>query len=163
MENLASYLNDHLAGSVAALELLDRLIKTYAKDPFGPFFRDLRDEIASDQDKLKQLIDALDAQESLTRKVGAWFAEKLSRAKIQLDDSTEGEMGLFLALEALFLGVTGKIALWNALASVRDEIPALSTLDYAELENCALAQRQRIENKRLEIARQALSQRTAIT
>ena len=29
MEDLSSYLNDHLAGSVGALELLDRLIDIY--------------------------------------------------------------------------------------------------------------------------------------
>jgi hypothetical protein len=36
MEDLAGYLNDHLAGSVAALELLDRLIETYRKETWIP-------------------------------------------------------------------------------------------------------------------------------
>jgi len=45
MEDLSDYLNDHLAGSVAALELLDRLVETYAGKPLERFFRELRDDI----------------------------------------------------------------------------------------------------------------------
>jgi hypothetical protein len=49
-EELPIYLNDHLAGSVGALELLDRLIKTYKGKPLERFFHDLRNEIEADQD-----------------------------------------------------------------------------------------------------------------
>jgi hypothetical protein len=35
-EDLSIYLNDHLAGSVGALELLDHLIETYKGKPLGP-------------------------------------------------------------------------------------------------------------------------------
>ena len=42
MRNLPSYLNDHLAGSVAALELLDRLIEIYEARMLGEFFQELR-------------------------------------------------------------------------------------------------------------------------
>ena len=49
--------------------------------------------------------------------MGAWIAEKLSQAKIQLSEKEdrEGERGFFLALEALALGITGHT---NALASL---------------------------------------------
>ena len=42
---LATYLNDHLAGSVAALDLLDHLASDALPDD-ADFFRKLRDEIA---------------------------------------------------------------------------------------------------------------------
>jgi hypothetical protein len=56
-EELPIYLNDHLAGSVGALELLDRLIQTYKGKPLEQFFNDLRNEIDADQDTLQDLIE----------------------------------------------------------------------------------------------------------
>ena len=52
-ERLQIYLNDHLAGSVAAIELIDNLISGHPQDRFGKFFRDLRNEIYADQEKLE--------------------------------------------------------------------------------------------------------------
>ena len=153
LEDLNSYLNDHLAGSVGALELLDRLIDIYQEKPLEGLFRDLRNEIEAEQEILKSLIASLGQEESTVRKAGAWVMEKLSRAKIQPGEAREGEMGLFLALEGLALGITGKRALWRALAAASATVPRLRTLDYDELERRAAKQHDRVEAKRLEIAR----------
>ena len=152
MEDLSSYLNDHLAGSVSALELLNRLMNTYEKKPLEQFFSDLYREIDTDQETLKELIAKLGEKESSVRKAGAWIVEKLSRAKIQLSESDEGEMGLFLALEALTLGITGKRALWCALAAASETVPLLRGPDYGTLERRAIEQHDRVEAKRLEVA-----------
>ena len=40
--HLGVYLNDHLAGATAALELLEHLEKAHARRPLGRFFADLR-------------------------------------------------------------------------------------------------------------------------
>ena len=150
---MSSYLNDHLAGSVGALELLDRLIDLYQGKPLEGFFRDLRNEIEADQEILKELIAKLGEKESAVRKAGAWIVEKLSRAKIQLSETREGELGLFLALEGLALGIYGKQSLWRALASASETAPHLRGPDYGTLEKRALEQHDRVEAKRLEIAR----------
>lgn len=63
-KELTIYLNDHLAGSVGALELIDHLIETYSEKPLGQFFKDLRNEIGADQSTLKDLIEKLGEQES---------------------------------------------------------------------------------------------------
>jgi hypothetical protein len=154
MEELTSYLNDHLAGSVGALELLDRLIDIYTGKPLERFFRDLRNEIEADQETLKELITRLGKKESAVRKAGAWVVEKLSRAKIQLSETREGELGLFLALEGLALGINGKRSLWRALAVASETAPQLRGLDYATLEKRAVEQHARVEAKRLEVARE---------
>jgi hypothetical protein len=154
MEDLTSYLNDHLAGSVGALELLDRLIETYQGKPLERFFRELRDEIEADQETLKALIASLDEKESAVRKAGAWIAEKFSRARIQLSETQAGEMGLFLALEGLALGIHGKQALWRALAAASAACPQLRRLNYDELEKRAVEQCERVEARRLEVARE---------
>lgn len=158
MENLSSYLNDHLAGSVGALELLDRLVKIYEMEPLGRFFQDLRAEIEADQETLKELIQKLGEEESTVRKAGAWIVEKLSRAKIQLSEAREGEMGLFLALEGLALGIAGKQSLWRALVAASQTVPQLGRLDYAGLEQRAVQQLDRVEKKRLEVAREVFQQ-----
>jgi hypothetical protein len=153
MENLSSYLNDHLAGSVGALELLDRLIDTYKGEPLERFLTDLRNEIDADQETLKELIAGLGVEESSVRKAGAWVIEKLSRGKIQLGAKGENEMGLFLALEGLALGIHGKRSLWRALAVASETLPRLRNRDYVELEKRAMEQHDRVEAKRLEVAR----------
>jgi len=155
MQELASYLNDHLAGSVGALELLDRLIDAYRGKPLEHFFQKLRGDIHHDQEQLKELIQKLGVEESAVRKAGAWIAEKLSRAKIELGESPEGETGLFLALEALVLGITGKRSLWRALQSASRTVPQLARLDYNGLEKRAIEQCERVEARRLETARTA--------
>ena len=71
MDNLATYLNDHLAGSVAALNMIDHLIETFEKKPLAQFFRDLRGEIAADQADLQWLSEKLDKEHNAIRKAGA--------------------------------------------------------------------------------------------
>jgi hypothetical protein len=157
-EELTIYLNDHLAGSVGAMELVGHLIETYKGKPLELFFKDLQSEIAADQDTLQDLIEKLGKKESVVRKAGAWVAEKVSRAKIRLSDSKEGQMGLLHALEGLVLGITGKRGLWIALAAAADTLPQLrEVVDYAKLEKRAAEQCARVEAKRLEVAREVFS------
>ena len=153
MDDLFDYLNDHVAGSVAALELLDRLVEAYGAKPQERFFRDLRADIHQDQEQLKELIEKLGAEESTVRKAGAWVVEKLSRPKIDLGDGGKNEVGLFLALEALILGITGKRSLWRALHAASRTVPELARLDYSGLEKRAIEQCERVEARRLEMAR----------
>ena len=159
MKELTNYLNDHLAGSVGALELLDRLIDTYREKPLEKFFQGLRDDIRYDQEQLKELMQKVGAEESTVRKAGAWVVEKLSRAKIELSEENEGEVGLLLALEALVIGITGKRSLWRALNCASRTLPQLARLDYAGLENRAIEQCERVEAKRLEVARTAFQEK----
>ena len=150
-ERLHTYLNDHLAGSVAAIELLDFVIEHHSGDRFAKTFRDWRDEIRADQATLRNLIRKLGAEESALRKAGAWVAEKFSRLKVgDMDDSA----GLLQALEALALGITGKRLLWRSLAAISPDYPALQGTDLSELEKRAHDQFERVETLRLEMARE---------
>ena len=149
MESLTSYLNDHLAGAVGALELLDHLLKGCDDPQLEAFFRSLRLEIEVDRATLEKLIHDLDAKESAVRKAGAWVTEKLARVRL----GPGGEMAMFLSFEALALGITGKQKLWAALAAAAETAPQLRRLDYAKLETRALAQAAQVEVKRLELAR----------
>ena len=151
-ERLHTYLNDHLSGSVAAIELLDGVIEHHSEGRITKIFRDLRDEIQDDQETLRNLIRKLGAKESAMRKAGAWLAEKFSRVKIgDADDSVE----LLQALEALALGITGKQLLWRSLGAIAPNFAALQGMDFGELEKRAQEQFERVETLRLEMAREA--------
>jgi uncharacterized protein YukE len=151
-ERLHTYLNDHLAGSVAAIELLGELVEHHSEDRFAKTFRDWRAEIQADQETLRNLIRKLGGEESAMRKAGAWLAEKFSRMKVgDMADST----GLLQALEALALGITGKRLLWRSLAAISTDYPALQGTDFGELEKRAQDQFERVEASRIQMAREA--------
>lgn len=152
---LGIYLNDHLAGSVAALELIEHLAKKFHGSHLEGFLADLHAEITADQDVVRSLIQTFEGNESAVRKAGAWIAEKLSHVKFGLGEHDVNGTGLLQALEALVIGITGKQLLWRALSSAAQRFPQLRGLDYAQLEERALAQRERVEEKRLAAARDA--------
>jgi hypothetical protein len=152
---LTTYLNDHLAGSVMALELLDHLAGRQEGNDRA-LLAGLRSEIQEDQDLLKRLLHELGAKESPVRKVAAWLTEKLGQAKLQFDDSGSGDLQALEALETLALGIQGKLALWRALQAVQDKVPQLSTVDYPRLQARALDQFSRVDRLRLQAARRAL-------
>ena len=156
-DDLAIYLNDHLAGSVGALEMLDHLIKTYEGKPIAQSCREWREEISADQDELRNIMRALDVKESGVRKAGAWIGEKLGRMKLGLEGEGARDAGLFVALEALVLGIKGKEVLWRALAVVQENWPPLQRFDFARLQKRAVEQGERVNAKRLETARAALA------
>jgi hypothetical protein len=152
---ISTYLNDHLAGSVIALELLDHMIRL--KRGNQELLIRLRGEIEEDQGTLRNVLKTLDQGESPVRKAAAWLSEKLGRAKLRLDDSGKGELRDLEAFEALALGIQGKLSLWHALATVQDRIPQVAQIDLRRLEARALDQYNRVEQLRLEAARRALA------
>jgi hypothetical protein len=145
---LATYLNDHLAGSVAALELIDGLLAHPAEPGDREFLAGLRQEIEQDQDVLRALLRELGAGESPVRKAAGWFAEKLADMKLKWDDRESGGFRHFEALEGLALGLRGKLALWEALASVAPAVPVLQRLDLASLARRADTQHAAVETRR---------------
>jgi len=154
-ENLGTYLNDHVAGSVLALELLDHLIDLpEALD--RKLLAQLRAEIQEDQDVLRQLLRSVGAKESTARKAAAWLTEKLGRAKLRIDESGSGELRMLEGLETLALGIQGKLALWRSLATLRDVVPPLKTLDLARLQSRALEQFEQVDRLRLDAVRRIL-------
>lgn len=155
-DHLAIYLNDHLAGSVVAVELLQHLERAYAGRSVQRFAAELRSDIEDDRRELQSLMGRLNVAESRARQATAWLAEKMTMVKLRLDDWAGGDFRLFEALEALSLGIEGKRALWVALSDAAGAAPSLRQLDYARLVQRAVDQRTRVETLRLETARTAL-------
>jgi hypothetical protein len=157
MKQLASYLNDHVAGAVAAIELLDHLIESHKGTPLEKFFTELRADVKADLEVLRKLLQRF-SKESALRKAGGWLAEKMGRTKIKLAGEKVGELGLVQALEILVLGITGKQLLWRALNASLGSSPLLRGADLGKLEERAIEQLERVEARRLQAAHQAFLQ-----
>jgi hypothetical protein len=158
VSHLSVYLNDHLAGSIAALELLEHVGKKYPDSTLEAFCAEMHAEISADQDVLRDLLHTFEEKESVVRKAGAWVVEKLGRVKLGLSENDVTGTGLLEALEGLTLGVTGKQLLWRALAAAAETLPQLTGPDYAGLEQRAVEQRDRLDQKRLAAALEAFRQ-----
>jgi hypothetical protein len=105
---------------------------------------------------LQGLVSRIAGRESQVRKAAAWLSEKLARAKLALDDRADGQLRTFEALEALTLGIQGKLLLWKALAAVARVNPALQGTDFVRLQQRAQDQYDRVDQERLQVARRAL-------
>lgn len=156
-EHLATYLNDHLAGSVVALELLEHLEGTRSGDTLSNFFRELREDVAADREELERLMKELNIDQSRTRKASAWLAEKITELKLRFDDPKAGALLLFESLEALSLGIEGKYSLWTAMEAAAKESSSLQLADYERLQQRAKEQRDRVEELRIKTAPTALA------
>lgn len=155
MEDLDSYLNDHLAGSISALELIAHWAEVPKDKALGSFFVKIEREIKSDQKTLRDVMRTLGVEESRLRKIGAWAAEKVGRARLIVAGDKPGELGLVLTLEGLIMGVTGKTLLWDALAAAK--LPGLDRYDFEELQRRAEQQVERIEAERISAVRQTFA------
>jgi hypothetical protein len=134
---LSIYLNDHLAGSAAGVELARRMGDAA-----------LTKEIEEDRETLVDVMRRLEVDTDEARQALAWIGEKALRVK---------PGGRLHDLEALSLGVEGKRLLWEALRHARADDPRLDGIDLAALSARAQSQRSRVEDQRLDEARRAAS------
>jgi hypothetical protein len=155
-KNVATYLNDHLAGSTTVLELLEHLAAAYAGGRIAQFATELRAEITADRLELEALMAKLNVTPSGPRRASAWLVEKLAELKLRIDAPTAGALRLLEATEAISLGIEGKRLLWLALADAARNEAGLCKTDYDRLIRRAEDQRRRVETVRLEAARAVL-------
>ncbi len=156
-EHFFTYLNDHLAGSSGALELIERLHDGTSDPTLIELMRTLQHEIGAEQEILRDLINRSGQQESTLKQAGAWLMEKVSALKLGHDGDAEAPMRLFLALETLSLGIRRKEALWRTLAYHFSLEPLFADMDFDALVAQSKRQFDRVEERRLVVADQALS------
>ena len=153
-QHLGVYLNDHLAGSSAALEILAHLRTLGGADGW---IDTMRDDVAHDRRQLESLMAKAGVTASAARQAAAWMAEKVAELKTRIDDRGQGALTRLELLEALALGIDGKSALWIALRAAAPRLPALDGMDYGQLIRRAAEQRAAVEIHRLEAAVGAFS------
>src|SRR5688572_12277516 len=125
-ESLATYLNDHLAGSVVALELLDHLQEDGAGAAEVSILAGVHAAIEAERQELEACMAQRGIAVSAPKKATGWLVEKLGELKLHLDDAGDGALRRLEALETVSLGIAGKQALWHALAAAAEDAPELN-------------------------------------
>jgi hypothetical protein len=155
---LATYLNDHLAGSTAALALARRAASENEGNDLGGFLSELAEEIAADREALKSIMAALGVRTDPLKIIAAKVAERVGRLKPNAQLRGYSPLSPLVELEVLRLGIQGKLAMWRALAEVAGT-PPLDAERLADLAARAERQAADVEARRLEVAREALAPR----
>jgi len=131
---LAIYLQDHLAGATAGLELARRARDNNEGTELGAFLARIADEIAEDRTALQDIMERFDVGADQVKNIAAWTAEKLGRFKLNGQLLGYSPLSRVLELEGLIAGVNAKLALWQALS---DLAPQDDQLDRLELDRLA--------------------------
>ena len=138
---LTTYLQDHLAGALHAIELLKAMRDHHAAEPLGQFAAQLLVEIEADRNVLAGLIEGTGTAPGGVKEWGTWLAEKVSRLKLK-HGSAEGlgtEMGSLAALSV-----------------VAGDDSRLQGTDFNKLTTRAESQHASVDERRLACARSAL-------
>ena len=144
-ELLPIYLNDHLAGSTAALELVRRLLRSNSRNDYGPDLARLASEIEQDRKSLLAVMSDLAVGADRVKLVLGWAAEKVGRLKLNGRWLSYSPLSRLMELEVLGLGVTGKLALWRALLQLTPDEPRLDRGELERLIERAAGQLQEVE------------------
>jgi hypothetical protein len=126
---LGTYIHDHLAGAQFVAQ-----------------------EVEADRKVLQDFATRIGEEPSTAKEAAAWIVQKLSKVKLAPGD----QLGAFEAIETLCLGILGKLALWNALETLREGDPRFGELDLAALAGRAREQHAKVEKLRLALAPTAL-------
>lgn len=154
---LEVYLNDHLAGAAAALELIDTLRTNDEGTPLDAHLARLAAEVEEDRSTLQRVMATLDVPASVAKQAGGRVVERLSRLRLHDRVTGSSDVSRLMELDALSLGIEGKLALWRALETVAGDHSELAAFDLAALAERAVAQRGGLEPHRLEAAARAFA------
>ena len=155
-DRLSTYLNDHLAGSTVGVNLARRAAESNEGTSYGPVLATLAAEIQEDRQSLLAVMERLSVGQDRLKIALAWGAEKIGRLKLNGELRGYSPLSRLEELEALSLGVEGKLALWRTLQRTHGSDPRLSGVDLDELVRRARSQRRRLENQRARAADEAL-------
>lgn len=141
-ELLAIYLNDHLAGSAAGVEMARRTRSSNSGTEFGGPLAELCTEVEADRESLEAVMEELGVGRSRVKPALGWLAEKLGRVKPNGQLRGYSPLSRVVELETLLLGITGKLRLWHLLTELAGE---RSAADFPALIARAEEQRAKVE------------------
>jgi hypothetical protein len=116
---LAIYLNDHLAGAAAASDLSRRCLRENRGNAVGDYLEEFFLELAEEREVLEKILDAVGGRPDLLKQAVARLGERLGRLKPNGRLLAYSHLSRLLELEALRLGVEGKLALWRVIADLQ--------------------------------------------
>jgi len=150
-DELTTYLNDHLAGSAAARDLIERAASRSEGTPLGTFLGMLLRDIEADQAELKAIMSRLGIGEQTVKQAAGAVGERLIRFKFDVLDRSGGDLNRVLEMESMLMGIEGKAALWRTLQVMAASEPRLADVDLDGLAARAREQQEGVERRRREL------------
>jgi hypothetical protein len=154
---LEVYLNDHLAGATAGVDLAERIRAANEGTPLADFLAGLGPDIAADKASLEGIMQRLGISASQVKQLAGKVLEKLSRARLSDRITGGASVTRLMELETLSLGIEGKLSLWRSLQQVAGTRPGLDKVELVTLADRAVAQRAGVEPHRLAAGAEAFS------
>lgn len=154
---LRHYISDHLAGASGALLLIDELANRFDLEEERDFFIELKRQVESDREILIGLLAAIGDSVGTCSKMAAKATARVSFIKLMWEGLEPGMLGRLQALEMLAIGIHSKRLLWVALKEVACWFYEWECVDFGTLELNAIAQRDSLEQWRLEAAHGTLA------
>lgn len=154
---LALYLNDHLAGATGGTALARRLARNHRGTDLERPTADLADQVAADRTALLQIMRSLDVRPRRLRSALAVLAERVGRLKLNGTLLRRSPLSSVVELEAMHLGIEGKIDGWQALRQLADHEPRLDSSQLDELLARARQQSDGLQRLRLQAATTAFT------
>jgi hypothetical protein len=161
-ELLPIYLNDHLAGSSVGRDLARRAAGANRGAELGDFLTDLAAQIEADRAQLEDVMVRLQVEPDRVKLGAGWLAEKAGRLKLNGRLVSYSPLSRVLELEALALGVRGKLMLWRALAIAAPSQPRIADVDFAHLIERAESQLAGIDEHHARAVTVMLAERDAV-
>jgi hypothetical protein len=145
-ESLPIYIQDHLAGAVFGVELVEALEHDHAGSELGRLAATWKIEIKADQATVQQIVERAGAAPNVVKEVISWLSHRAARLKLRRQ--CHGDLGTFESLETLALGIAGKEKLWIALGIAAVNDSRISGIDFARLQQRAREQHDAVETYR---------------
>ena len=152
---LRIYLTDHLAAGTAGVALARRAARSNSGTSAGEFLHRLSGEIAVDLETLRRVVSQLGFTSSRPKEIVAAALEKVARLKPNGQLRGYSPLSRVLELEALSVGIAGKLALWQSLQGLPALTKRLGGIDLEDLIERARRQREEVEEHRQQAAGQA--------
>jgi len=155
---LGVYLNDHLAGATAGVELSRRMAASAGpRGAADGTLENLAAEIAADRGSLIEIMTRLNIPLRSYKVFAAWAGEKAGRLKLNRRLLTRSPLSSLEEAEILRLGVEGKAAGWRTLRVLAERDNRLDTRVLDELIARAARQSAALEDLRADLAEQLLA------
>lgn len=149
--DLSQYLNNHLAGSVAGIELVKKTAAENRGTGLGSYMERLLKELEEDQDTVRRLLKAMGRTENRVKEAGAWALEKLAFSPLSgLADSSS--LRPLMEVEGILLGTMGRRGMWILLERFYRGDARLAIADFGLLRQRAERQAEELERFREEAA-----------
>jgi hypothetical protein len=154
---LGIYLNDHLAGATAGVELAHRMARSQAGPGSAGTLQGLAAEIARDRSALRDIMAGLGVPVRAYKVAAGWIGEKAGRLKPNGRLRSRSPLSNLEELEMLRLGVEGKAAGWRTLRVLADGDPRLDAARLEGLITRARDQANLLEELRVRAADEVLA------